>query len=350
MTMVKIGIIGASGYTGGELIRILANHPEAEIAAITSRTHAGKKLEEVFPSFAGWDGPVFHGSDSSEAVAGCDLVFLAVPHGVAMNLAPDLLAKGQKVIDLGADFRFRDAAVFEEWYKHPHAEKELTQNAVYGLPELYRDSICQSSLVGNPGCYPTSIILGCYPFIKAGVIDVTRIIIDSKSGVSGAGRKAELSNIYPELFGNFKAYGIPNHRHTPEIEQELSLLSGTDVKVSFTPHLLPVSRGILTTLHLALTDDMTTAEAEAIVAEAYRNEPFVKLISSPALPELKSVVGTNCCHIGVRVDSRTRQLIVISVIDNMVKGASGQAVQNMNLMLGLPEQMGLTQWQWPVYP
>lgn len=346
--MAKIGIIGASGYTGGELIRILANHPEVEIVAITSRTHEGEKLETVFPSFTGWNGPVFNGSDSPDAVIGCDLVFLAVPHGVAMKLAPALIARGQKVIDLGADFRFREPQVFETWYRHVHTQPDLTKRAVYGLPELYREQIGRATLVGNPGCYPTSIILGCYPFIKAGVIDLSRVIADSKSGVSGAGRKAELSNIYPELFGNFKAYGLPTHRHTPEIEQELGRLSGEDVKISFTPHLLPVARGILSTLHLALNQSLTTETAEALVAEAYRDEPFVKLIASPNLPDLKGVAGTNYCHIGVRVDPRTGQLIVISVIDNMVKGASGQAVQNMNLMLGFPEDTGLVRW--PVYP
>ncbi|HYH02404.1 MAG TPA: N-acetyl-gamma-glutamyl-phosphate reductase, partial [Bacillota bacterium] len=238
--MIKVGIVGASGYTGGELIRLLAGHPEAKVTAITSRTHAGKKLEEVFPVFAGWDGPVFAGSDSPEAVADCDIVFLAVPHGVAMEIAPALLAKGQKVVDLGADFRFRDPQVFETWYKHTHSQPELTKaTAVYGLPELYRAKIKQAQVIGNPGCYPTSIILGSYPFIKAGVIDLKRIIIDSKSGVSGAGRKADLAYNFSELAGNFKAYGLPNHRHTPEIEQELSLLAGEPVVVSFTPHLLP---------------------------------------------------------------------------------------------------------------
>jgi N-acetyl-gamma-glutamyl-phosphate reductase len=356
--MIKVGIIGASGYTGGELIRLLANHPAARVTAITSRTHAGKKLEEVFPSFAGWDGPKFAGSDSPEAadnfsksciyVEGCDLVFLAVPHGVAMEIAPALLSKGQKVIDLGADFRFRDSLTFETWYRHPHSQAEMTRNAVYGLPEIHRAGIASATLVGNPGCYPTSIILGCYPFIKAGIIDLSRIVIDSKSGVSGAGRKADLAYHFPEMNGNFKAYGLPGHRHTPEIEQELSALGGIPVLVSFTPHLLPVSRGILSTLHLALTKSLTTSEAEDLVAEAYRDEPFVKLVKAPGLPDLKGVTGTNFCHIGVRVDHRTNQLIVISVIDNMVKGASGQAIQNMNLMFGLAETAGLLQW--PVFP
>jgi N-acetyl-gamma-glutamyl-phosphate reductase len=347
--MIKVGIIGASGYTGGELIRLLAGHPEAKVTAITSRSNAGKKLEEVFPVFSGWEGPVFTGTDTPEAVAGCDAVFLATPHGVAMELTPALIANGQKVIDLGADFRFREPRVFETWYKHQHSQPELTrQTAVYGLPELYRSKIKRAQVIGNPGCYPTSIILGCYPFIKAGVIDPERIIIDSKSGVSGAGRKADLAYNFSELTANFKAYAFPNHRHTPEIEQELSLLAGQPVVVSFTPHLLPVSRGILTTLHLALTKALTTAEAEEMARAVYRDEPFAKLIAAPGLPELKGVVGTNYCHIGVRVDPRTRQLIVISVIDNMVKGAAGQAIQNLNLMFGLPETTGLLQW--PVFP
>jgi N-acetyl-gamma-glutamyl-phosphate reductase len=346
--MVKVGIIGASGYTGGELIRLLANHPGAEVTAITSRTHAGKKLEEVFPSFVGWDGPRFAGSNSPEAVEDCDLVFLAVPHGVAMEIAPALLSKGRKVIDLGPDFRFRDAKTFETWYKHPHSQPKMTRFAVYGLPEIHRAEIVAASIVGNPGCYPTSIILGCYPFIKAGVIDLSRIIADSKSGVSGAGRQADLGYHFPELNGNFKAYGLPGHRHTPEIEQELTALGGIAAPVSFTPHLLPVSRGILSTLHLALVKSLTTVEAEELVMEAYRGEPFVKLVKTPGLPDLKGVIGANFCHIGVRVDSRTRQLIVVSVIDNMVKGASGQAIQNMNLMCGLAETAGLLQW--PIFP
>jgi N-acetyl-gamma-glutamyl-phosphate reductase len=346
--MIKVGIIGASGYTGGELIRILAQHPEAEVTAITSRSHEGKKLEEVFPSFAGWNGPRFVGSDSPEGVAGCDLVFLAVPHGVAMKLAPQLLKNGQKVIDLGADFRFRDYQVFESWYKHEHCERELTRTAVYGLPELYRQQIRDAQLVGNPGCYPTSTILGSYPFLKAGLVDCSAIIIDSKSGVSGAGRKADLGYNYSELFGNFKAYGVAGHRHTPEIEQELSRIAGEDIKVSFTPHLLPVARGILTTLHFKLTRETTNQEVAEILNETYRGETFIKVIPEPALPELKGAVGTNYCLLGARVDSRTNQLIVVSVIDNMVKGAAGQAVQNMNLMCNMPETMGL--FQWPVFP
>jgi N-acetyl-gamma-glutamyl-phosphate reductase len=346
--MLKVGIIGASGYTGGELIRILTQHPMVEIAAITSRTHEGKKLEEVFPSFVGWDGPVFSGSDSPEGVAGCDLVFLAVPHSVAIQLAPPLLAKGQKVIDLGADFRFRNYQTYEKWYKLEHSQPDLTKNAVYGLPEIYRNQIREAKVIGNPGCYPTSAILGIYPALKNGLIDPVSIIIDSKSGVSGAGRKAEVAYLYPELFGNFKAYGIPSHRHTPEIEQELENIYGGEITVSFTPHLLPVARGILSTIHLKLKQKMTTAQVTDIYSNIYKGEPFVKVIPEPALPDLKGVIGTNCCHIGLRVDERTGSLIVVSVIDNMVKGASGQAVQNMNLMSDFPETMGLSQW--PVYP
>ncbi len=346
--MVKVGIIGATGYTGSELIRILAGHPEAEVTAITSRSNEGKKLEEIFYHFTGWNGPLFTGSDSPEAVKGCDVVFLAVPHGVAMEMVPTLLKNGQKVIDLGADFRFRDYKTFENWYKHKHCEPELTKTAVYGLPELYRKEIRKAAVIGNPGCYPTSVILGLYPLLKNGLIDPERIIIDSKSGVSGAGRKADIGYHYPELFGNFKAYGLATHRHTPEIEQELSKIAGKELQVSFTPHLLPVARGILSTLHLSLTKQITTSEVEAIFTETYQGEPFIKVVKDPGLPELKGVTGTNCCHIGVRVDPRTHQLIVVSVIDNMVKGASGQAVQNMNLMCNLPETMGLVQW--PVYP
>lgn len=346
--MIKVGIIGASGYTGGELIRILAQHPKADVTAITSRTHEGKRLEEVFANFSGWKGPLFSGSDAPEAVEDCDVVFLAVPHGVAMKLAPPILAKGQKVIDLGADFRFRDPMVFEAWYKHPHAEPDLTREAVYGLPELYRKEIRAARIVGNPGCYPTSVILGLYPLLKVGIIDGHRIIIDSKSGVSGAGRKADMSYSFTELCGNFKAYSFPGHRHTPEIEQELGKITGAELRVSFTPHLLPITRGILSTLHLRLTKSYNTAEVEAVFNEAYQGEPFVRIIKEPASPEIKATVGTNCCHIAARVDARTNELIVISVIDNLMKGAAGQAIQNMNLMCDLPETMGLAGW--PVYP
>lgn len=346
--MIKVGIIGASGYTGNELVRILAQHPEAEIVAITSRTHEGRKFEDVYGNFTGWDGPVFSGSDSADAVADCDVVFMAMPHGVALELVPPLLQKGQKVIDLGADFRFRDPQIYQTWYKLQHTQGELTKDAVYGLPEIYRKEIRQAMLIGNPGCYPTSIILAVYPLLKAGLVDPDRIIIDSKSGVSGAGRKGEVAYNYAELFGNFKAYGLPGHRHTPEIEQELSKVAGKDLHVSFTPHLLPVARGIMSTIHLSLTKSITTQEVEELLTRSYQGEPFVKIIKEPQLPELKWVVGTNCCHIGARVDPRTNQLIVVSVIDNMGKGASGQAVQNMNLICDLPETMGLQRW--PVYP
>lgn len=346
--MIKVGIIGASGYTGNELVRILTQHPEAEIVAITSRTHEGRKFEEVYGNFTGWNGPVFTGSDTVDAVAGCDVVFLAMPHGVALELVPPLLQKGQKVIDLGADFRFRDPQTYQTWYKLPHTQGELTKNAVYGLPEIYRKEIRQAGLVGNPGCYPTSIIIPVYPLLKEGLVDPDRIIIDSKSGVSGAGRKGEVAYNFAELFGNFKAYGVPAHRHTPEIEQELSRVAGKELKVSFTPHLLPVARGILSTIHLSLTKSVTTQEVEEVLTRYYQGEPFVKIVKEPALPELKWVVGTNCCQIGVRVDRRTNQLIVISVIDNMGKGAAGQAVQNMNLICDLPETMGLQGW--PIYP
>ncbi len=346
--MIKVGIIGASGYTGNELVRILAQHPEAEITAITSRTNEGRKLEEVYGGFTGWDGPAFSGSDSPDAVDGCDVVFLAMPHGVALELVPSLLEKGQKVIDLGADFRFRDGETYQSWYKLPHTQAELTKSAVYGLPEIYRKEIRQAMLVGNPGCYPTSIILAVYPLLKEGLVDPDRIIIDSKSGVSGAGRKGEVAYNYPELFGNFKAYGLPGHRHTPEIEQELSRAAGKEIRVSFSPHLLPVARGILSTIHLSLIKNVSTKEVEEVLARSYQGEPFVKIVKEPRLPELKWVVGTNCCQIGVRVDQRTNQLVVVSVIDNMVKGASGQAVQNMNLACDLPETMGLQQW--PVFP
>lgn len=346
--MLKAGIIGASGYAGGELIRLLASHPGIEITAITSRTHEGKQLGEVFSSFTGWKGPVFSGSDSADSVEGCDVVFMAVPHGVAMKQAPEMLRRGQKVIDFGSDFRFRDPKVYEQWYKLEHLEPELAKGATYGLPEFHREEIRKAQLVGNPGCYPTSIALALEPILKAGLVDTSRIIIDAKSGVSGAGRKAEQSNLLTELSNNFKAYGVAGHRHVPEIEQELSRIAGEDLKVCFTPHLLPISRGILSTLHLGLKREITTREVEDLLEARYAGEPFVKVLREPVLPEIRGVAGTNCCHIGVRVDARTKSLIVVSVIDNLIKGAAGQALQNMNLMCGFEETTALQSW--PVFP
>jgi N-acetyl-gamma-glutamyl-phosphate reductase len=338
--MIKVAIFGAGGYTGQELLRLLTGHPEVRVVAATSRRYAGTPVSEVYPVLSGRTDLVYT-NDSPETVAGsADFIFLALPHGVSMEMAPAFLQAGRKVVDLSADFRIRDVASYEAWYR-PHTSAGLIKDAVYGLPELYRKEIKKSCLTANPGCYPTSIILGLAPVIKDAWVDPDTVIADSKSGVSGAGREPVIGSLFCEVDGGFKAYKVTGHRHTPEIEQELGALAGRKMTVSFTPHLLPVKRGILSTIYAKLAKDATTGEATALYREFYRNEPFVRVCPTGQLPNISSVVGSNFCDIGVTVDKRTGRLIVVSVIDNLIKGASGQAIQNMNLMCGFPEGMGL---------
>ena len=341
--MIKVGIIGASGYTGAELMRLIAGHPAFELKVATSRTFEGKSIAESFPQFAGEKPLYFSGTEDPQAVADCDLVFLAMPHGMAMELVPGLLAQGKKVIDLGADYRFRTASTYEEWYKIPHKNPELCVEAVYGLPELQRESIKKASLVANPGCYPTSVLLALAPLGEVDWIDRKSIIIDSKSGVSGAGRGAKIEYLYGEINENLRAYGIPNHRHTPEIEQGLSEFFHEPVVVSFTPHLVPMTRGILSTIHLKLKKEINASEILDLYKKFYTGEKFVRVLSEGVLPQTKAVYGSNYIQIGLVVDRRTQQLIVVSAIDNLVKGASRQAIQNANLMCGFPEDAGLAQ-------
>jgi len=350
--MKKVAIVGASGYSGEELVRLLISHPHVELAAVTSRQYAGQSLAQVFPKFAHF--PVAKAVHFSEPNADllakqAEIVFLALPHGVAAEYAVPLLKHGCQVIDLSADFRVRDAAVYQEFYAHEHPAPALLSQAVYGLPEVYRERIKSSSLIASPGCYPTSILLPLIPLLKAGLIKPTGMIADSLSGVSGAGRKAELDYLFVECNESVRPYGIPKHRHLSEIEQELSVAAGLQVTMQFTPHLIPVNRGILTTLY---TDPRTpfngalemSALAEKISAcyqAAYANEPFVRLLSGKGLPDTKNVVGTNVVEIAWRLDPRTGRLIIMSAEDNLVKGASGQAVQSMNIMCGFPETAGL---------
>jgi N-acetyl-gamma-glutamyl-phosphate reductase len=338
--MIRVAIYGGSGYTGQELLRLLLGHPGVEIVATTSRRYAGTPVAEVYPVFKGLTGLVFS-NDPPQAIArAADLVFLALPHGVSMEMAPAFVQAGSRVIDLSADFRIRNLASYEQWYGR-HASAAMIAEAVYGLPELYRDRIRAARLVANPGCYPTSIILGLAPALRAGWIDPGSVIADSKSGVSGAGRDPQVASLFCEVDGAFKAYKVGGHRHTPEIEQELGALAGRELTISFTPHLLPVKRGILSTIYAQLTREVTAQAAAALYAEQYRNEPFVRICRAGQFPNLSSVVGSNFCDIGVAVDGRTGRLIVVSVIDNLIKGASGQAIQNMNLMHGLAETTGL---------
>lgn len=340
--MINIGIIGASGYTGAELARILSNHSQCQITAATSRQYAGTPLSEIFPHLRGKADIICEDLSAAELCEKADFFFTAVPHKTAMNLVPELLAAGKKVVDLSADFRFRDVSIYEEWYQ-PHSSSHLLSEAIYGLPELYRDNISKSRLVANPGCYPTSIILGLAPLLKAGAIQVQTIIADSKSGTSGAGRSAQTGSLFCEVHDGFRPYKVGrSHRHTPEIEQELGALAGVDVRISFTPHLLPISRGILSTVYASLTAGFNREKIDALYLNQYQNEPFVRLLKEDSFPATQYVRGSNFCDISYKIDHATNRIIVMSAIDNIVKGASGQAVQNMNLMQGFEEITGLT--------
>ena len=350
--MKKVAIVGASGYSGEELVRLLLSHPHAELVAVTSRQSAGQPLAQVFPKFA--SHPKSKALRFSEPKADllakqAEIVFLALPHGVAAEFAAPLLNAGCTVIDLSADFRLRSAAVYKEFYAHDHPAPDLLSRAVYGLPEVYREQIKKSQLIASPGCYPTSILLPAIPLVKAKLINPRSIIADSLSGVSGAGRKAELDYLFCECNESVRPYGVPKHRHLSEIEEQLSFAAGANVVIQFTPHLLPVNRGILTTLYLAPMEhfnDVSDAKAldekiSACYANAYGSEPFVRLLEGRALPDTKNVVGTNVCEIAWRLDPRTGRLIVMSAEDNLVKGASGQAVQCLNILCGWPETAGL---------
>lgn len=339
--MIKAGIIGATGYTGVELVRILSRHPEVQLEGLTSQSYAGQSFESVFPSSANFANMLLEPQDAGALAERCDVIFTALPHGVSMGVVEEVTQKGKKVIDLGADYRFDRVDVYEKWYKLEHKTRELASQSVYGLPELHRDEICKASVIGNPGCFPTSIILGLAPLLKNGLIDISSIISDSKSGVSGGGRGLNLAFHYPECNENFKAYNIGMHRHTPEIEQELSKLAGNDVTVSFTPHLVPMTRGILSTIYASMNKSHSVEELLELYSDFYRGEYFVRIHPKGQYPQTKWVYGSNYCDIGIAVDPRTNRIIVVSVIDNLVKGASGQAVQNMNVVFGLPEKTGL---------
>lgn len=339
--MIDVAVIGASGYGGGELLRWLALHPEARVAVATSRTYAGKPASASFPGMAGLSDLVFQSDVAPADLSGCAVVFLARDNGVAMNMAPELLKVGCRVIDISADFRFRDASVYNEWYPAKHTSPELTKTAVYGLPELHRDEIVKARVVGNPGCYTTTSILSLAPLMANGLADPDSIIIDGKSGVSGAGRSKHcLAYHYAEVTESASAYKIGGtHRHTPEIEQELSSVAGRQVRVSFTPHLVPMTRGILATCYASLERTVTADELREVYRAFYAKAPFVYV--SDGLPATKHVVATNMCHIGLAVDDRTRRVTVVSVTDNLGKGMAGQAIQNMNLMMGFDETTGL---------
>jgi N-acetyl-gamma-glutamyl-phosphate reductase len=338
--MIRIGIVGASGYTGVELARLLCYCPDVKLTVATSRQFNGKKLAEAYPNLAGLVDIVCEDPGAEELVERADLFFTAVPHQTAMAIVPDLLKAGKKVVDLSADFRIHDASVYEKWYQK-HTAREYLAEAVYGLPELHREQIAKARLVANPGCYPTSVILGLAPLLQAELIDPETIIADSKSGASGAGRAAQTGTLFCEVTEGFKAYKVAAHRHTPEMEQEISELCKRPVTISFTPHLLPVSRGILSTIYAKLAKSVADEEIYGLYRNFYKDEPFVRLCHEDAVPATQFVRGSNFCDIGFKTDSRTGRIIVLAAIDNLVKGAAGQAIQNMNLMCSLPETRGL---------
>lgn len=337
--MYQAGIIGATGYAGVELLRLLLNHPEAEIAAISSVSFEGKAISEVYPSLAGRCGLVC--GTAEEVVEKSDVIFAALPHGMSQETAYTCANAGKIFIDLGADFRLTQEEDYKAWYKLDYIHKELHAEAVYGLPELFRKDIVGKKIIGNPGCYPTSIALGLSPALKAGVVETAGIILDSKSGVTGAGRSLSQTTHYPDANENFSAYKIAAHRHTPEIEQSLSLAAGEKLRVTFVPHLLPVNRGILSTCYARLKEGVTLQQVYEIYEKAYEGEQFVRLLPLGQAACIKNVKYSNYCDISLHCDERTGTLIVLSAIDNMVKGSAGQAIQNMNLLLGLPEASGL---------
>ena len=339
--MLKIAIVGASGYTGLELIRILHCHPEVAVTCLTSEQSAGKRISDVFPTLRGRCELVLENLEPVRVAEKADIIFTALPHKAAMEVVPTFLELGKKVIDLSADYRLSDPAVYGQWYE-PHLNPTNLKKAVYGLPEIRRNRIKAAKLVANPGCYPTSIILGLAPLLKKGLIDLSSIIADSASGVTGAGRSAKVDSLYCEVNEGYKAYGVGGvHRHTPEIEQELSLLAGEPLKITFTPHLAPMDRGILSTIYATPATPVSNEMLAELYLDFYESEPFVRILTNGNLPSTAFVRGSNSCDIAPLVDARTGRIIIVSAIDNLVKGASGQAVQNMNLLCGFPETAGL---------
>ncbi|MBN8441576.1 MAG: N-acetyl-gamma-glutamyl-phosphate reductase [Thauera sp.] len=335
--MIKVGVVGGTGYTGVELLRLLSRHPQVELVAITSRGEAGMAVSEMFPSLRGRVNLKFV-TPQDAALDQCDAVFFATPNGIAMQQAAELVAAGVRVIDLAADFRITDVAEWEKWYGMKHAAPELVAEAVYGLPETSRDKIRKARVLANPGCYPTAVQLGFLPLVEAGVVELGNLIADAKSGVSGAGRKAEVHTLFPEAADSFKAYGVPGHRHLPEIRQGLTRFAGQPVGLTFVPHLTPLIRGIHATLYGRLTKDV---DLQALYEQRFAGEPFVDVMPAGSHPETRSVRASNMCRIAVHRPQGGDTVVVLSVIDNLVKGAAGQAVQNLNIMFGFDESTGL---------
>lgn len=338
---IKVAIVGGTGYTGAELLRLFAQHPAVQVVTLTSRQEAGRRADALFPHLRGHCGDLRFSAPDPATLATCDAVFFATPHGAAMQMAPALLAAGVKVIDLSADFRLRDLGTFKRWYQLDHQATDALAEAVYGLPEVHRAAIAKARLVANPGCYPTSVQLGLLPLLEADVIEPDGIVADCKSGVSGAGREAKVGSLFCEVADSFKAYGVPGHRHWPEIEQGLADIAGRAVGLTFVPHLTPAIRGIHATLYGRLKQPTTQTALQQMFEQRYAGEPFVDVAPAGDHPETRGVRGGNVCRIAVHLAPDARTVVVLSVIDNLVKGASGQAVQNFNLMFGLDERLGL---------
>ena len=339
--MINASVIGATGYSGIELLSILSHHEQVTIKHATSQTYSGKKLSDIYENFSLLGDIALEDFNAETILKDSDVVFLCTPHGVSASIVSKLYGKGVKIVDLSGDFRYDNIKTYEDWYKFEHTCPELLDKAVYGLCEIYRDKIKSADFIANPGCYTTTSILPIYPLLKAGLIKSDHIIIDAKSGASGAGRKAKVAYSFSEVNENFKAYGIATHRHTSEIEEQLSKASGNDITISFTPHLLPLNRGILATIYADL-NGATSEDIAKCYKEAYESEQFVFVHKEGKLPELKHIQHSNACHIGYVIDKRLNRIIIVSCLDNLVKGASGQAVQNMNIIMGLEENIGLS--------
>ena len=340
--MLKVGICGGSGYTGSELVRILLSHPGVRITVITSERSQGRRVSSLFPHFTGLTGLSYESLIPEKIIKKADFFFMALPHAASQEAVSFFYKSGKHVCDLSADYRLKDPRVYETWYGVRHEHRTALKRSVYGLPELYRSRIRRARLVANPGCFPTGAILGIYPLAKKGLVDPDSFVVDSKSGTAGAGRKADTSLSFCEVNESFRAYAIATHRHTPEIEQEVSRVAGRPVRVDFTPHLLPVNRGILTTVYSRLTGKYTTEELLILYRKTFGKEPFVRVLDEGRFPDIRNVRGSNFCDVGLKVNERTGTVIVVTAIDNLVKGASGQAVQNMNIMMGFEETSGLS--------
>ncbi len=338
---IKVAIVGASGHTGLELLRLLPQHPYVEITVLTSERYAGKSVGESFPSLQKWLDRTYEKLNIDQVVARSEVIFAGIPHTVSMKVVPQFIERGKVVIDLSADFRLQSEVTYAEWYGEKHPAPNLLKKAVYGLPEIHRKKIREASLIANPGCYPTSSILALAPLLQEGGIDLNSIVIDSKSGVSGAGRSVSEDKQFVEVHEGVKAYKVASHRHTPEIEQELSLLAGVPLRVSFTPHLIPMSRGMLTTAYLRSLKSIPVEKVHQLYQKFYQSEPFIRLFPLGQFPNTAHVRGTNFCDIGVAVDRRADRIVIVSAIDNLVKGASGQAIQNMNIRFGWDEMTSL---------